>query len=108
VEPSEETHMSLVNQRVRLNPKAVAQAAQPDSNEQTSLVVRENMALINAETKSASSVFLQRTFQGLQQMLGQTAPMVAIEVSLSEPLLGFLSDWSFRAAVALQWDTKER
>lgn len=84
----EDVRISLISSRVKTNHKTAIsiETENPSADGTTSseamnntVAKRANWDVSTNTTASASSVFLQRTFQGLQQRLGEDAPHVATE-----------------------------
>lgn len=88
---AEEIRISLISNKIRTNHKSSivinpeedsAQSSNSDgtsNNNNNALAKRANMDVAVASTPSASTSFLNRTFQGLQQRLGEDAPHAATE-----------------------------
>jgi diphthamide biosynthesis protein 2 len=86
---AEDVRISLVSNKVRVNHKALAVTSEEESDQpgdrragsesSNALTRRENLDVALTSVPTASTVFLQRSFQGLQQRLGEDAPHVATE-----------------------------
>lgn len=86
---AEDVRISLISNKIRTNHKnAISISSEDDStsneannknDSSTALTQRANMDLALTSGPSASTVFLQRSFQGLQQRLGEDAPHAATE-----------------------------
>jgi len=85
---AEEIRISLVSNKIKTNHKAPISINSEDetstpsalsSDHDKAIAKRATMDVAIASAPTASTVFLQRTFQGLQQRLGEDSPHVASE-----------------------------
>ena len=82
---AEDVRISLVSNKIRTNHKNFVAISTEEKDEDgkdgssTDVTTRAKMDVAVASGPSASTAFLQRTFQGLQQRLGEDAPHVATQ-----------------------------
>jgi diphthamide biosynthesis protein 2 len=84
-EESSETRVSLVSNKIKVNHKVLS-SADANSTSMELTVRNENNSLITTTTPSATSFFLNRSYQGLQQRLGETPVVDAVEGRGGVPL----------------------
>lgn len=79
----EEVRISLVSNKIKANHKvlAIEEEEANSSSTETSMALtkRANLDIALANAPTASTSFLQRSFQGLEQRLGEDLPQAAVE-----------------------------
>jgi diphthamide biosynthesis protein 2 len=84
-EESSETRVSLISNKVKVNHKVLSSSA-ANSNSMDLTLRNSNNELVTTSQPSATSFFLQRSYQGLQQQLGETPVEMATEGRGGVPL----------------------